>query len=230
MRIDARRVPALLGLLFLLAFCVTTAVGTLADALPAPVGVAACFAGDTVKLADRRIVRLAAITTPKPAHGSAREQFYAKEALRELDSLTRGHKVRFMPIGVKTRDRHGRIAGDLIRDDGQSLSELMVRRGAAIYSPDKNLLPQLQKRLQTLQCEAISEQAGFWKKLLESPLSARNYVGDKDSQRFFLADSPQAFNIKPRNRIYFGTVMDAFMAGFAPHATYPFWPDAVSMR
>lgn len=31
--------------------------------------------------------------------------------------------------------------------------------------------------------------------------------------------------MKPRNRIHFGTLMDAFMAGYAPARVCPFWPE-----
>ena len=51
------------------------------DALPQPEGVVArCFDGDTLKLTDRRVVRLAGIDTPELGRDNRKPQFYAREA------------------------------------------------------------------------------------------------------------------------------------------------------
>lgn len=188
--------------------------------------VARCFDGDTVKLMDRRIVRLAGIDSPELAHEQTREQFYARTAQQELTRLVAGHKVVLTQASVAPKDRYGRIIADLTLEDGQSVSDLMISRGAAFFYPHKDLLPELQERLLELQKVAIENRAGFWEELLSGPAGQKNYVGNRDSLRFFPADCPQADKIKPRHRVYFGTLMDAFLAGFAPARVCVFWPNA----
>ena len=208
--------------------CLALLIGTQVTAqdLPKTFSVARCFDGDTVKLTDRRIVRLAGIDTPELAHEKTYEQFYAKKAQKELESLVTGHKVSLGEASVENKDRFGRLICDLILEDGQSISELMVRRGAAFYYPHKDLLPDLQARLLEEQKAAIETRQGMWEELLASPVARQNYIGNRDSLRFFPNDCPQAQKIKPRNRVYFETLMDAFLAGFAPARVCPFWPKA----
>ncbi|MBQ9536166.1 MAG: thermonuclease family protein [Desulfovibrionaceae bacterium] len=189
-------------------------------------GVAYCFDGDTVKLTDRRVVRIAGIDTPEIAHGDQPEQFYAKVAKKVLEGLVEGHKVTLEQTSTAGKDRYGRVVADILLEDGQSLAELMVRQGAAFFYPHRDLLPDFQERLLTLQRTAIRERQGLWAELLEMPVAHSNYIGNKDTLRFFPADCPQALKIKPRNRVYFGTLMDAFVAGFAPARICVFWPAA----
>jgi micrococcal nuclease len=42
------------------------------------------------------------------------------------------------------------------------------------------------------------------------------YVGNRNSRRFHLANCPEAKRIAPRNRIAFSKRWDAFWAGYAP--------------
>lgn len=193
--------------------------------LPQPSGVVArCFDGDTLKLTDRRIVRLAGIDAPEVAHDGGKAQFYARQSREELDRLAKGRKVHLFAAGINSRDRHGRIVADVRLEDGQSLSDLMLSRGAAFYYPHQDQNPQLQERLRGLQEEAINERRGLWAYLLSLPLARQNYTGNRNSLRFFPADCPEAEHIKPRNRVYFGTLMDAFLAGYAPARVCQFWP------
>ncbi|MCR5815215.1 MAG: thermonuclease family protein [Desulfovibrio sp.] len=222
MKINRPFVWAALGLcLFLLCH-----IPTQAQELPTTCAVARCFDGDTVKLTDRRVVRLAGIDSPELAHEKIREQFYAKSAQKELERLVAGHKLTLGQASVNSKDRFGRIVADLLLEDGQSVSELMVRHGAAFYYPHKDLLPDLQERLLEEQKAAIETRQGMWEELLASPVAKQNYIGNRDSLRFFPNDCPQAQKIKPRNRVYFETLMDAFLAGFAPARVCLFWPDA----
>ncbi|MBO4335621.1 MAG: thermonuclease family protein [Desulfovibrio sp.] len=213
----------LLGLCLL---CLCLCKDTWAQAEPANSAVARCFDGDTVKLTDRRVVRLAGIDAPELAHEKIAEQFYARAAQKELESIVTGHKISLGEASVHNKDRFGRVIAELMLEDGQSVCELMVRRGAAFYYPHKDLLPDLQKRLLEEQIAAIETRQGMWEELLASPVAKMNYIGNRDSLRFFPNDCPQAQKIKPRNRVYFETLMDAFLAGFAPSRVCPFWPDA----
>ncbi|OXS27831.1 MAG: hypothetical protein BCS36_10870 [Desulfovibrio sp. MES5] len=196
-----------------------------APPLPQPLGfVATCFDGDTLKLTDRRVVRLAGIDAPELARGDRRGQLFAREARVQLAALAQGQQVKLLQAGVKHRDLYGRILAEVMLPDGRSLNEIMVRNGAAYFYPHRDLSPQLQERLRTLQHEAIAERRGMWGFLLSQPVAKNTYLGNKESLRFFPSDCAEAQSIRPRNRVYFGNLMDAFMAGYAPARVCPFWP------
>lgn len=190
--------------------------------------VAICFDGDTLKLTDRRIIRLAGIDSPETAHkkhGAKQNQFYALQARNLLNKLARGKKIWLVYPGGEVQDRHGRLIADVrLQDGGSSLSDLMVSQGAAYVYAHRDLNPDLVDRLLELQKKAISERKGLWDTLLDLPIANKTYIGNRNSMRFFAADNPDIQKIKPRNRVSFGTLMDAFLAGYAPARPCPFWP------
>ena len=188
--------------------------------------VAHCFDGDTLKLRDRRVVRLAGIDSPELGRGEATPQYYAREAKEELERLARGRHVSLFSTGVSDHDRHGRLVADVRLDDGTSLNDHMVASGAAFFYPHQDLGPEFQERLRDLQAQAIHERRGMWAHLLTLPLAHETYVGNRNSLRFFPVNCPEAAHIKPRNRVHFGTLMDAFLAGYAPARVCVFWPAA----
>lgn len=227
MSISRNNLLRLQAALFLVLCCLLLPLAALGQEipLPQPAGVVArCFDGDTLMLADRRIVRLAGIDAPELAHDGEKAQYYARQSREELTRLAKGQKVRLFAAGINSRDRHGRIVADARLEDGQSLSDLMLSRGAAFYYPHQDQSPQFQERLRGLQEQAVNERQGLWAQLLSLPLAHENYTGNRTSLRFFPAACPEAEHIKPRNRIYFGTLMDAFLAGYAPARICPFWP------
>ena len=212
---------------FLLASCLTISLFLSASAAPpqkAEGQVAVCFDGDTLKLNDRRIVRLAGIDAPEVAHKNLQAQYYSREARLLLINLAKGRKVSLLPAGSEEKDAYGRIIADVILPDGSSLSDAMVSSGAAFFYPHKNLSPGLQKRLLELQRQAIREKRGMWQHILESPIARQHYVGNRMSLRFFPEGCPEAQRIRPRKQMHFGTLMDAFHAGYAPARICPFWP------
>lgn len=215
------------ALLFFL-FCLTIGLPAFPrDMLqPDSGGAAYCFDGDTFKLKDRRVARLAGIDAPEVAHGENKAQYYSQEAKRALIDLVKGKKVVLEYPGIKDRDRYGRIIADVKLDDGTSVNEAMVERGAAFFYPHEDLGPEFQERLREAQAEAIKERRGMWAKLLDMPIARQHYVGNKNSLRFFPANCPAAQNLKPRNRVNFDNLMDAFLAGYAPARICPFWPEA----
>lgn len=234
MRIDAtaqimapwqawRTLAALLALLL----CAATPLPAEGQPLPQPDGtVTYCFDGDTVKLRDRRVVRLAGIDSPELGRGETQPQYYAREAKAELERLAKGQAVSLLAAGVNDHDRHGRLVADVRLADGRSLNELMVASGGAFFYPHQDLGSEFQERLRTLQTQAIQQRRGLWAHLLSLPLAHETYVGNRASLRFFPVSCPEAQRIKPRNRVHFGTLMDAFLAGYAPARICLFWPAA----
>lgn len=185
-----------------------------------------CFDGDTFKLRDRRIARLAGIDAPEVAHGERKAQYYSKEAKRALIELVKGKHVSLEYPGIKDKDRYGRYIVEVRLPDGSSINEAMIERGAAFFYPHEDLGPEFQERLKNLQAEAIEERRGMWNELLKMPVAHQQYVGNRNTLRFFPADCPAANNLKPRNRVSFDNLMDAFLAGYAPARICPFWPEA----
>lgn len=210
---------ALAALCCLLPLAVTHA-GTL---LPNGV-VALCFDGDTLKLTDRRVVRLAGIDTPEVSHGGQPSQYYAREAADRLTALSRGQQVQLVAVTDQSKDRYGRLVADVRLPDGTSLSDTLVGEGAAYVYPHKDLDPELADRLLVLQRAAITARRGMWGRILGLPAARATYMGNRQSRRFFPADDVYAQRIKPRNRVMFGNLMDAFMAGYAPARPCPYWP------
>ena len=188
--------------------------------------VAKCFDGDTIKLTDRRTVRLAGIDAPEMDHGKHKPQYFAREATEQLTRLAQGKEVRLVAVDAKGKDHYGRIVADVMLPDGHSLSDIMVRNGAAFVYPHSELNAHFQERLRKLQHEAIAARRGMWAYVLTLPAAKKTYLGNRESMRFFPTDCAEVQQIKPRNRVFFGTLMDAFMAGYAPARPCNFWPDA----
>ena len=215
-----------LVLLCLLAVAGAAGAAPTAEQQAATGKVAKCFDGDTLKLTDRRTVRLAGIDAPEMDHGKHRPQYYAREAMDQLSRLAQGKEVRLVAVDAKGKDHYGRIVADVILPDGHSLSDTMVRNGAAFVYPHSELNAHFQERLRKLQHEAIAARRGMWAHILTLPAAKKTSLGNRESMRFFPTDCAEVQHIKPRNRVFFGTLMDAFMAGYAPARPCNFWPDA----
>lgn len=219
-------------LCFLLLLSAFPATSARADAvLPGePEGiVASCLDGDTFKLRDRRVVRLAGIDTPELNKRDRKPQYYARESAAILTAMTRGQKVRMQAAGQEAKDRYGRLVAEIFLPGGESVNEAMLAQGAAFFYYHAGLDADLVRRLQNIQSRAISERRGMWAHILSLPQAQETYVGNRNSRRFFPSDSPESRKIKPRNRVFFGNLMDAFMAGYAPARTKKgsaIWPDA----
>lgn len=212
-------------ILFICALLAQMTASFATDNVPITEGIVAhCFDGDTFKLQNRRVVRLAGIDAPETAHKDSPAQYYSRQSRQLLEELVRGQKITLEFPGLGLRDRHGRLIANVLLPDGASVNELMVRAGAAFYYPHQDLNPQFQENLRLAQAEAIHERRGFWKGLLDLPIASKTYIGNENSLRFFPADCPAARQLKPRNRRDFGTLMDAFLAGYAPARICLFWP------
>lgn len=220
--------PVALLLAFCLLLCAAQARAMPAQAVESPV--AHCFDGDTLKLANRRVVRLAGIDAPETSRHGQPGQYYSREAKQLLSRLAQGQRVTAVPRGALARDRYGRMVAEILLPDGSSLNERMIAEGAAFFYHHEDLDPEYEERLRQLQNTAIHERRGMWAKLLESPAGLASYVGNRHSRRFFPLDCSDALKIRPRNREYFGNLMDAFLAGYAPARVCPFWPRENSIK
>ena len=92
--------------------------------------------GDTLVLADGRIVRLMGVEAPKPflVRPAADVGMLAEKARRELARLIAGKAVEIR-LGEQQSDRHGRILAHLFLDDGTWVQHRMVDAGFARIRP-----------------------------------------------------------------------------------------------
>jgi micrococcal nuclease len=92
--------------------------------------------GDTLVLADGRVLRLAGVEAPKTylARPGAEIEAVAVAARRALERLAGGKRVAIRPV-EPARDRHGRIRAELTLEDGTWLQQAMVERGFVRVRP-----------------------------------------------------------------------------------------------
>jgi endonuclease YncB( thermonuclease family) len=92
--------------------------------------------GDTLVLADGRIVRLAGVEAPKAylARPGAEVEAVAAAARRALERLAGGKRVAIRPA-EPARDRHGRIRAEVTLEDGTWLQQAMVDLGFVRVRP-----------------------------------------------------------------------------------------------
>jgi len=168
--------------------------------------------GDTLELADGRLVRLIGVNAPEIDHEARLAEPMALEA---RDFLNR----RIPPAGVRlefdleTKDRHGRTLAYAFLPDGRMLNEWLLREGLAHCLPTPPNLKH-DDRLLRAQRAALEEKKGLWGLLQETP--GLRYAGSRRSRRFHLASCPEARRIAPANRVTFFSLREAFHAGYAP--------------
>jgi micrococcal nuclease len=95
-----------------------------------PLAVAEVLAGDLVRLADGRAVRLAGIRLAADSAGERSAERFAGEARAALKRLLDGQMVRLVPAEAPY-DRYGRLVAHLERADGLWLQGALLERGLA---------------------------------------------------------------------------------------------------
>jgi endonuclease YncB( thermonuclease family) len=212
--------------------------GTRSQPKPTESVVARCLTGDTLQLTDRRVVHIAGIVAPTAllvagagkekekekakGKGAETEPFHAARSRSMLEGVAGRCRVRVTILG---KDAQGNAIADVsLADGGQSVAEAMVRLGGAFCYPHAGVSADRRNRLLSLQKDAIAARRGFWGRVLSQALARETYTGDRHAGLFYPGNSSEARNIKPRNRMYFGTLMDAFLAGYGPAMPCTFWP------
>ena len=86
--------------------------------------------GDSLKLADRRKIRLIGINTPELARDDQPEQAFAQAARKRLyDEIKRANNRVGLVYDAKLKDRYGRTLAHLFLKDGTNITELLLRQG-----------------------------------------------------------------------------------------------------
>jgi endonuclease YncB( thermonuclease family) len=124
-----------------------------------PLGVAEVIAGDELRLADGRSVRLAGIRVPDERAGgsAARVGAEARELLgRELE----GAPVR-LALAAVAEDRYGRVVAQVERSDGLWLQGVLLERGLAQVQTRPGEVARAERML-ALESEARAARRGMW--------------------------------------------------------------------
>jgi endonuclease YncB( thermonuclease family) len=126
--------------------------------------VAAVVDGDTLALADGRVLRLAGIEAPKPylARPGADAAALAEASRHELERLADGARIE-LRLGAEEVDRHGRVMAEVRLGDGSSLQEALVAGGFARVRPSAAGNSSCLGPLILLEREARRRKFGLWR-------------------------------------------------------------------
>jgi endonuclease YncB( thermonuclease family) len=165
-----------LSLLPLLAVLLLVPGGARSDDCPGvggqPAVVAEAIDGDTVRLGDGTVVRLAGVEAPKRPLSTEDDEPWplADDSRRGLASLVAGQKVRVAWIGTEA-DRHGRLHARLVLADGRWVEAELVTAGLGRvrWLPGEGLCFQA---LLEREAEARRSAVGLWADPAYAVLSA----------------------------------------------------------
>lgn len=194
-----------LGLALLLLFC--------ADGVGAEqwVAVKRVNDGDTVTLADGRLVRYIGVNAPEINHERNTAEPFGFDARSRNIELIGPRRIR-LEFDIERFDDYGRTLAYVFLPDGSMVNEKLLQSGAAhcLYR-----MPNVKHEVRLLkaQREAMQERRGMWGEWREKE---GRYVGNRNSRRFHAAACPEVKRISPKNRVVFSKRWDAFWAGYSP--------------
>lgn len=155
---------------FLLGCAIIAFLPLAAAAGAGTVRVAEVLDGDSVRLADRREVRLIGINAPERGYDNRPDEPLANAARERLRELTRGQTLR-LETETEPRDRYNRVLAHLFLPDGQLVQEILVREGLASSIAIPPNLREL-ARLRAAEAEARRAGRGLWGHAFFEPVSA----------------------------------------------------------
>lgn len=167
--------------------------------------------GDTIELADGRLVRYIGVNAPEVNHERNTAEPFGLEARMRNAELVGGHRIR-LELDVERMDAYGRMLAYVFLPDGSMVNEKLLRSGLS-YCLYKMPNVKYDSRLLKAQRDAMQAKLGMWRDWQETK---GRYVGNRNSRRFHLANCPEVKRISPQNRILFSKRWDAFWAGYAP--------------
>lgn len=180
--------------------------------------------GDTLIAVGGERIRLRGIDAPEIRHGSEAGQYYGQAARKLLWDQVRGQEL-LLDRDELDMDRYGRKVAVVRLSDGRMLNAVLVEAGAAFVYPhhsDKD--EKFTELLLSKQRQAMSQQLGFWAKILTLSKAQDRYIGTKGSRRFHTLACANAASVRPANQVAFSSLAEAFRAGFAPARECTVWP------
>lgn len=165
--------------------------------------------GDTLRLEDGSWVRLIGIDAPEVRQKDKKGSCAGDLSRRALLDLVGKKYVRIHSHG---KDRYGRVLARVYLENGLLVNEEMLRRGMAWVLIHGKPDPWISAWMD-LQKGAIAGRRGIWPQVSQQVFAV---VGNRRSYRFHRVDCHYAHKIRTRNRIYFSSPHQAFLAGYAP--------------
>ncbi len=132
------------------------------DHIDATAIVAHVHDGDTLRLTDRRKIRLIGINTPELARDQQAEQSFARQARQALIQLLRPSNNRIsIRYGQQRHDKYQRTLAHLYLPDGRNIQQLLIRQGlaTAFTTPPNNQLSSCYRQAEQA---AIKQGLGIW--------------------------------------------------------------------
>lgn len=121
------------------------------------------YDGDTVRLADKRKIRLIGIDTPEMNYGKGDPECYAREAKKQLEALVNKKQISFV-ADAEDKDRYGRLLRYIYVDTPEGpvfVNNAIVLQGGGIakrYPPNTSQAV----TLETSMAEAQTAKRGLW--------------------------------------------------------------------
>lgn len=130
--------------------------------------------GDTIRLSDKRKVRLIGIDTPELARKGRPEQPYAADAKKALKTLLADNKNRVnLVYGKEKKDRYGRTLAHLYLDNGSNVQAELISRGLAIaFTTPPNT--RLSDCYSSVEASSRLSRRGIWSHQKYQPLKTTN--------------------------------------------------------
>lgn len=145
--------------------------------------------GDTVKLADGRILRYIGVDAPEIYRGQNHADCFAQEATNRNRTLVEGKHV-VLERDVSETDRYGRLLRYVVVG-GHNVSELLIHQGygrVLTIPPDVKVVG----RLQAAEREAREAGRGLWgtacaaASRVTDDRDCKDFTTQEEAQRFFL--------------------------------------------
>lgn len=169
--------------------------------------------GDTLRLADGRLVRYIGIDAPEIDHRSHSADPFGLDAY-QLSASYVNQKTVVLEFDHEHKDHYGRLLAYVFSRDGVLINQALLEQGLAnvLYTP-----PNLKyfKILLDTQQNAIKQKVGIWS---VTKKGRGPYIGNSRTKRFHLKRCRLGRKVSAKNRIDFKELNEAFWQGFAPCA------------
>ena len=162
--------------IFAVLFCSPGYAGSacLAPIIDETVGVQSVVDGDTIRLRNKKLVRLLGINTPEIGYDGADSQPLAQAAREFLQSQLKPHQRVGLVYGEEKHDRHGRYLAHVFVADGDSyrnVQQLLLENGLAFWvaiAPNTRFL----NCYQAAEAKAAKARLGIWREAYFEPKNA----------------------------------------------------------
>ena len=163
-----------------------------------PVEVSHTLDGDTMRLVDGRLLRLAGVLAPEPPDDKAIEDWPPMLGARAaLAELVEGKKLQIAHDRI-FKDRYGRVLAHLIGENEAWIQAEMVRRGWVMVAPRQKSKAGASELLR-LEQDARAAGLGLWN---NKQYRVRNADKVRDKEGYILVEGHVVDAARVRSRIY----------------------------